>query len=448
MVREAVTKEDETRVAFLRQPTAGTVFGLASALALSLSVSTGAVAASRPAAAKSTVTIAMWNSVVGPGAAALTKVVNQFNATHPGIVVKNTFITQSDALLSKLSTALAVGQEPTILYDDVPSNGPTEMKSGKMVNLTSWARATVDRWIYPKEIAGCMYKGVQFCIPSESGDYALYYNKTQFAQAGIKSPPKTWSQVIADGKKLTDPAKNHYGIYIPFGTTEWTVWTFEGMLWANGGQFLNANDTKAEFDSPAGVNALTIWYDCLYKYKIAPLTSFSTPTNSDGEQAFASGLVAMLIDGSWDLSTFDQAKIDYGVTYFPAIKTYATNTGQAGIDVFNTGAAQVAAAKTFLVWFLNPKVQAAMSSQVPGAMPAEPAVNNNPTFVKSEAPYMNVFLGDLTYAHVRPSIVSYPAISAALGQQIDEVLYAKETPAQALRIAAQQADQILLKNHE
>lgn len=421
--------------------------GTASLLAVSIGAGSGALAAAHRTASKP-ITITMWNTSTGPGLTALDATVAEWNRTHPDIHVNNIFATQQDAILEKLSTALSVGQEPTILDGDVPSNGPQELKSGKMVNLTRWARATVNKWIYPKQIAGCVYKGVQFCIPDGSGDYALFYNKADFKAAGIKSPPKTWAQVIADGKKLTDPAKNRYGIYIPFGTTEWTVWTFEGMVWANGGHFLNKSKTAAAFDSPAGVQALQIWWDALYKDKVAPLTSFSTPTNSDGEQAFASNLVAMLIDGSWDLTTFDQAHIDYGVTYFPAIKEYATNTGQGSIDVFNTGKAQVQAAETFLKWFLNPKVQAPMNAKVPGAMTNEPAVNNSAIFKKSEAPYMNVFTGDLQYAHIRPSFISYPEISAALGKQIDEVLYNKETPAQALKIAAREADQILKKNHE
>lgn len=420
---------------------------IASTLALALTAGSGVFAASHRAGAK-TVTITMWNTSTGPGLVALDKVVNEFNRTHPTIHVNNIFITQQDQILNKLSTALSVGQEPTVLVGDVPSNGPQELKSGKLVNLTKWAGATVDKWLYSKQIGGCVYKGVQFCIPNGAGDYALYYNKTEFAQAGIKTPPKTWAQVMVDGKKLTDPAKNHYGIYIPFGTTEWTVWTFEGMLWSAGGHFLNANKTKAAFDSPAGIQALTVWHNALYKNKVAPLTSFSTPQNSDGEQAFASGLVAMLIDGSWDLNTFDQAHVNYGVTYFPAIRQYADNTGQGSIDVFNTGASQVTAAETFLQWFLQPKIQVQENAAVPGSMTNEPAVNTNPTFVKLQHKYMNVFFGDLQYAHIRPTLVSYPAISAALGQQIDKVLYNQETPAQALKIAAQQANQILATNHE
>jgi len=435
-------------MAVSKRSSAVAVLGVASILTTALALGSGALAAPHHGAAANKVTITMWNTSTGPGLVALDKTVAEFNSTHPDIHVNNIFITQQDQILNKLSTALAVGQEPTVLVGDVPSNGPQELKSGKMVNLNAWAHKTVDKLIYPKQVAGCVYKGVQFCIPNGAGDYALYYNKTEFAQAGIKTPPTTWAQVVADGKKLTDPAKNRYGIYIPFGTTEWTVWTFEGMLWANGGQFLNRNNTKALFDSPAGVQALTVWYNCLYKDKVAPLTSFSTPQNSDGEQAFASGLVAMLIDGSWDLNTFDQAKVNYGVTYFPAMRQFATNTGQGSIDVFNTGAAQVKAAETFLQWYLQPSVQVPENAAVPGSMTNEPAVNNNPTFIKDQHKYMNVFFGDLKYAHIRPTLVSYPAISAALGQQIDEVLYNKETPAQALKIAAQEADQILKKNGE
>jgi ABC-type glycerol-3-phosphate transport system substrate-binding protein len=45
-------------------------------------------------------------------------------------------------------------------------------------------------------------------VPLYSIAYALYYNKSLFAQAGISSPPATWSELIADGQKLT-----HGGVY-------------------------------------------------------------------------------------------------------------------------------------------------------------------------------------------------------------------------------------------
>ncbi len=427
----------------MRRHHAGVVLTLVGTLALTASMAGPQVAAS----SGKPVVVRMWNGATGPGATALTYMVNWFNRTHKDVFIKNRFITQSDQLLAKLSTALKVNAEPTILLGDTPTDGPELMKSGKLLHLNGTIPA-IDKEVYPAYVKAATYRGVQFAVPYEGGDYALYYNKAEFKAAGIKHPPTTWAQVIQDGKKLTDPAKNRYGIYVPFGHTEWTVWTWEGMLWAEGGHFLNKSKTAVAFDSPQGIAALTLWHNLLYKYKVAPLTSFATPANSDGEQAFASGLVAMLIDGSWDLTTFKSAHIDYGVTYFPAIKEYATNTGEGVIDVFNTSGPQVHGAIEFIDWLMTPAHLAKWFSMIPGSMPIEPAVLKDPVYVKSEAPYANVFNAEQKYAHARPTLVSYPQISAVLGKEIDLVLHNDISPAKALAVAAKQANAILKANHE
>ena len=40
-------------------------------------------------------------------------------------------------------------------------------------------------------------------VPLYSTGHGLYYNKAQFAAAGISSPPATWRALVADAKKLT-----------------------------------------------------------------------------------------------------------------------------------------------------------------------------------------------------------------------------------------------------
>ncbi len=47
-------------------------------------------------------------------------------------------------------------------------------------------------------------------MPLYSLAYGLYYNKAQFAAAGISSPPTTWEELVADGKKLTEGG--HWGL--------------------------------------------------------------------------------------------------------------------------------------------------------------------------------------------------------------------------------------------
>ena len=47
------------------------------------------------------------------------------------------------------------------------------------------------------------YEGKRCALPLLADDYGLYYNKKMFRAAGIKSPPKTMSELTADAKKLT-----------------------------------------------------------------------------------------------------------------------------------------------------------------------------------------------------------------------------------------------------
>ena len=47
------------------------------------------------------------------------------------------------------------------------------------------------------------YKGKRCALPLLADVYGLYYNKKLFKAAGITSPPKTWDEVTADAKKLT-----------------------------------------------------------------------------------------------------------------------------------------------------------------------------------------------------------------------------------------------------
>lgn len=377
------------------------------------------------------------------------KLASAFNSSHPNIHVTMQYISQPDTFLQKLTAAISTDSEPDMVVGGDPSWGPQLLQTGKLVDLKGKVDS-VDSQVTPGILAAEMYKGHQVGMPYGMGDYSLFYNKTDFANAGIKNPPQTWTDVVQDSIKLTNASKQQYGFYVPFGSNEWTVYAFEGMLWANGGQFLNQDQTKAAFNSPAGVQALQTWVDLLYKYHAAPTTSFANASGSDGAPAFASNVAAMVIDGAWAISTFKQAGINYGLTLFPkGTSGYATNSGIGNLWVFNKGSQQEQASLEFLKWFMQPDnlAQIQITSQ---DLPVVDAVNNVPAFQQFEAsnPDYKVFADNAKYAQARPTLVSYPAISAALGAEIDKALHNQESPQAALDKAAQEADQILKQNNE
>jgi multiple sugar transport system substrate-binding protein len=274
----------------------------------------------------------------------------------------------------------------------------------------------------------------------------LFYNKKDFAKAGISSPPTTWSQLEADAIKLSNPAKHHYGIYIPFGTDEWISYDWESVLWSNGGQLLNSDNSKAAFDSPAGIAALTLWQNLVRKDHAAPTTSFAQAGSYDGAPAFASNAVSMIVEGQWAVAEFNTAKSDYGVAELPAGSSgkSATNIGIGVASVFDHGSAANAAATTFVQWLGQPATGAYLVS-VNGGLPSAPAQLQQPLVKKviaSQSTYQT-FASQLNTGQTRPTVPAYTAVSQALATEINAALTSNISPAQALAKAATAANQAI-----
>src|SRR5579863_5013171 len=246
--------------------TTGAALLALTAAACSSSSSSSGAASGKP------VTITFWSS---SSQAEINWLVSHFNATHENIKVQGQYIASADETTSKEVSAIKSGTEPNVVIGQDPSALPLLAESGKVVNL-SQPLASATAGLYPGIRPALFYKGQQLGMALGGvGDYVLFYNKKDFAKAGLSGPPATWTQLESDAVKLSGPAKHHYGIYIPWGTAEWISYEWEGLLWANGGQFLNPAGTKVAFDSPAGVQALTTWVNLVRKDHAAPTTSFA-----------------------------------------------------------------------------------------------------------------------------------------------------------------------------
>jgi multiple sugar transport system substrate-binding protein len=51
-------------------------------------------------------------------------------------------------------------------------------------------------------------------VPLYGLSYGLFYNPKLFKEAGIAGPPKTWSEFVADAKKLTKPDQGQWGVAV------------------------------------------------------------------------------------------------------------------------------------------------------------------------------------------------------------------------------------------
>lgn len=400
--------------------------------------------------------ITMWTDYSSSDATgkAFNKMVAKFNQTHPKIHVTTQYITVGDKMLPKIETALTGNQEPDIVAGGYPTWGPGLLSSGKVLDLDKFLNQskTLKRSeFYPGMLQVSSYKGKVLSIPNDGGDYGIFYNTNIFKKAGLdpNKPPQTWGQLIKDSKQIKKKT-GKWGFDVPIGSTEWTVWTFEGMLWSNGGTFIDTSGPKAkvEFNSSAGVKALQTWINMIHKYKVSPSTAF--PVTTQTSQILEKGNIAMAIDGPWDVMPLKKANAPIKTTMFPkGTKTYATNLGTDVFYIFKTGAAKEKASWKFIEWFMNPQRLAHYDIES-GYLPTLKSVLHTKEYQSYLKKYPNFkpLVENLKYAHGRPTLKSYNQISSELGKEIEKALYGKESAKQALDTAAKKAKQILKKNNE
>jgi len=408
---------------------------LTAAVAAACSSSSGSPSSSGPA------TVTYWTQDTP---AQISYIDTNFDKTHKGIKAVGQYIASADETTAKEVSALSSGTEPNVVIGQDPSALPLLAESGKVVDLSSALKAQTDD-LYPGIRSALFYQGKQLGIALGGvGDYVLFYNKSDFAAAGVTSPPATWAQLEADAIKLSDPAKHRYGIYIPFGTAEWISYDFESVLWSNGGQLVNSAGTKTAFDSPAGVAALTLWTDLVRKDHAAPTVSYAQAGSFDGAPAFASNAVAMIVEGQWALSEFKS--INYGVAELPAGSSgqSATNIGIGVASVFDHGSAANKAAITFVQWLASPAQGAWFTAQSSG-LPSAPDQLSYPAVKQEEAsqPTYSVFANQLNTGHTRPTIPAYTEISLDLATEINAALDGTISPAAALAKAAAEGNQAI-----
>jgi multiple sugar transport system substrate-binding protein len=391
-------------------------------------------------------TISIWNGYTQTEAKAFGHLVSVYNKAHPGTTVSSLFV-NNDNTLQKVLTAVRGGSPPDIAYL-YGSWAPNVAQIPQVVNLTKVVQGPgvnwPDFWVGERDVA--TVHGKVIGIPALVDNLAVVYNKTLFAQAGLKppSPGWTWQQFVADAAKLTDPAKKQFGTAYVTPGTEDTVWHWEALLWEAGGQILKPGDKQAAFDSPAGLQALTTLRDMA----VSDHSMYLDPTDNAYTNVFNSGKIGMLVTGPWDLSVFPN--VHYGVQVMPSFPGtsggHQTISGPDNWVIFNNGSSQVSAAEKFLLWITAP-AQVKYWSLHTGDLPTRASVGNAAGFnqqMDSTLPDVSAFVANLANVkQARPQIPTYPKISQVLGNMIVSVLLGKSQPQAALSSAAQQVNQIL-----
>jgi multiple sugar transport system substrate-binding protein len=401
------------------------------------------------AAQDGTVRLVLWMGFTPPPPVsqsqeylALKSQVAEFTRLHPKIHIQMQYV-NSDYALQKLTVALQGGQQPDISYQ-YGTNMPQVSQTSQVVDLTKTVQQPGFGWndFVPGERAVATVGGKVLGVPALVDNLAVVYNKDLFRQHHLAIPAGnwTWSQLAADAQAISDPAHKIFGLTFPADGSETTVWEYEAMLWEAGGSILSPDNSKAAFNSPAGVRALQTLRSMQQQHSL--YLDFH-PDAGQSENLFNSGKIGMIITGPWDLSSFPD--VHYGVQYMPSFSPGGSHQTISGPDnwvVFNNGPARVKASIEFLR-FLTQPANLLKNSMATGDLPTRASVVKLPGFGQFNKKYPGAGLFAANLANVRqarPQIAQYPRVSSALGREIVAALLGQTSPQAALNSAAQQAD--------
>ena len=148
-------------------------------------------------------------------------------------------------------------------------------------------------------------KGDIYAVPNDQGTYGLFYNKALFRKAGVKAPPKTYNEFLAQCKvfKSKGILPLAYGDRDGYSTDNWVTYDYASYMAR--GDIAKVNAGKTKYASPKLVRPLAE----LAKFKQQGCVNpdASTHENNDANTYFTSGKAAMVLMFPFVIKDFEKA---------------------------------------------------------------------------------------------------------------------------------------------
>jgi multiple sugar transport system substrate-binding protein len=402
------------------------------------------------------VTITFWHSFVATTIPSLNELISRFEAEHPTIRIKAQYVPTGDALVQKLVTSIQSKTAPDVawIHADfldklVEANAiyPMEEFIGRNDGLS---KDEMEDFFQPL-LQSAHWRGTLYALPMEATSLALFYNKDLFGKAGLdpNRPPATWDELGDYARKLTidndgDGVYDQHGFLIPIfpASGELNIWmTLQWLpyLWQAGGREINDEQTHVMFDSDAGVRALTLWKNI---YSDLRLNVFSM----SHDVAFSSQLMAMVMDGPWDLPRYRAVtQFEWAVAPLPAGPAgRATYIAGEHLAIFRQSK-HADAAWTFVRWVVQPDVQAFFSSKS-GYLPVRQStlrLKEYEEFLETDAA-LKAFVEQMRDGRARhPIDYRRVEINRFLAEALERATLGGRDPKSALTEAAEQSNRLL-----
>ncbi|MCF4966955.1 ABC transporter substrate-binding protein [Nostoc sp. CMAA1605] len=393
--------------------------------------------------------ITFWHGVnPPPNRDVLQKLVDKFNQTHPQIQVESLYVGQQDQQMPKILAAVVGNAPPDLLWFNPTITGQL-VELGALIPVDEMlSQSAVKPEIDPTLYSSMEYQGQLWSVPFATNNVGIFYRPSLFQAAGIKAIPRTWEEFRRVAKQLThdldgDGQIDQYGMFLPLGKGEFTVFTWLPFMWSSGGELVNGDGQNAAGvmlqDNQGAIAALQFWRNLVQDGS----TMLSSPERGYETDPLVSGKVAMQINGPWNLGQLQTTNVDFGVFPLPVNQTPATSIGGENLFFFKTTPERQKAAFKFAEYTMSQEFQTELALAA-GYLPINLKSRSSEkyqAFVQN-LPQAKVFLEQAQYGLSRPIFPGYNRISDSIGRAIEAVVLGKISPQAALQASQQRLDLI------
>ncbi|RCJ22135.1 sugar ABC transporter substrate-binding protein [Nostoc sp. ATCC 43529] len=393
--------------------------------------------------------LTLWQGVnPPPNRDVLQKLVDKFNQSHPDIQVESLYVGQQDQQTPKILAAVVGNAPPDLLWYN-PTIAGQLVELGALLPLDEMLeKSPIKAEIDPNLYASMKYNGKIWSVPFATNNVGIFYRPSLFKEAGITELPRTWEEFEQVAKKLTrdtngDGRTDRYGMFLPLGKGEFTVFTWLPFMWSSGGELVSGDSQNAAAvdlkDNQGAIAALQFWRDLITEGSAI----LSGPERGYETDDLLSGKVAMQLNGPWNLGQFQTTGVDFDVFPIPVGEKPATVIGGENLFFFKTTPEREKAAFKFVEYTLSEEFQTELALGT-GYLPVNLKSRENPKYQEfvNKIPQVKVFLEQAKYGRSRPIFPGYNRISDSLGRAIESVLLGKSSPTKALEETQQRLDLI------
>jgi len=274
-----------------------------------------------------------------------------------------------------------------------------------------------------------IWHGQLVAVPANSNTQLLWYRSDL-----VKTPPKTWAQMISDAEQLAKQGKAHL-IQIQGAQYEGTVVWFNTLTVSAGGSILNPASTAAQLGPPA-VKALSIMKQLATSAGADP--SLPVQTEGPNQLAMEAGTSAFELNYPfvYPAMKVDNPKLFKVFKWAPYPSVYPGRPARVtigGIDYAISSTSQHPQL-AFQAALCLRNAQNQLNAAVKGGLPPTLAsVYNNPK-MQSAYPFRHLILQQVNNGAVRPKTPLYQVVSVQISHLVSPpASIVPQTTVQSLR---------------